>query len=502
MNAHNSSFTHVPAPPGRSRSGESLRRSAEELLAQQRRSQPAGELDPAAQLIHELQVYQAELEIQNEELRQAQEAHELSSRRHRDLFDFAPLGYFCLDASGAILEANLAGAELLGVERRFLLRKPFTVFMPPEHHEAFLLHRRGVVASACRQACQLELRRRDGVSFPVQVEASVLLDENGAPTYCAAVIDLTERKKAEEERDRLEATLRKSQRMEALGTLAGGIAHDFNNILTPIFAHGELALMGLSEESPVREDVALLLASAERAAALVRQILSISRKDEFGERAPLDLSGIVRDVSKLLRATIPAAVQIRETVDHGLGPVFGNATELFQVILNLCTNARDAMEGGGGVLTLSLTRAQEFGREKDRLRLTVSDTGSGIPPDVLPRIFDPYFTTKPRGRGTGLGLAVASGIVNTMGGEIRVRSVPDGGTSFDVLLPECEGGAPAPPCPAPGLLKGNGERVLVVDDESSVVEALKKTLPVMGYQVTGHTHPLHAFEALRADPAA
>ncbi|NTU59526.1 MAG: PAS domain S-box protein [Deltaproteobacteria bacterium] len=409
----------------------------------------------------------------------AEEALQQSEARFRTVFDASPLGISVV-RDGRQLFANEAYARLFrypsaAAAQGTRLRDQLAPEALAEARRSF--RERGGTAARAFETVGL---RQDGTTFPFHVH-SVEIQLPDGPATMGFLLDLSDRKRAEEERASLEAQLRQAQKMEAIGTLAGGIAHDFNNILTPVMAHAELALMQLEEGHPVRDDVVELVASAERARDLVRQILIVTRREADSPLAPVRLGSLVRDVARFLRASLPATIEIRADVDPDCGPVLGDLSQLHQVLLNLGTNAGYAMQEGGGVLTLFLERVPG-GPEGSRLRMGVRDTGPGIPDAILGRIFEPYFTTKPVGKGSGLGLAVCHGIVARLGGEIRVRSAPGEGACFEVLLPETErreasqrGGAPAVP-------RGRGERVLLVDDEPAVRASVGRMLAALGYR--------------------
>jgi PAS domain S-box-containing protein len=307
-----------------------------------------------------------------------------------------------------------------------------------------------------------------------------------------------------------ERELRQAQKMEAIGTLAAGIAHDFNNILTAIFGFTEMALHKTPANSPGRADMERVLNSAQRAAELVRQILSFSRMSDQ-ERKPLHLAAIIDDTCKLLRSSLPATIDIRKNlqVTEDQDKVFANSTQLHQVVMNLCTNAAHAMRGTGGMLSISLSVVAPDSvlpvpltlAPGPYLKLSVSDTGHGIDAEAMDRIFDPYYTTKAVGEGTGLGLAVVRGIVKNHGGEIAVRSDLGRSTTFDVFLPlitqevddEIEASEP--------VLKGS-ERILFVDDEESLTTLGQEMLHSLGYQVTVTTNSRHALNTFRTNPEA
>jgi nitrogen-specific signal transduction histidine kinase/ActR/RegA family two-component response regulator len=305
----------------------------------------------------------------------------------------------------------------------------------------------------------------------------------------------------------LEDQLRQSHKMEALGTLAGGIAHDLNNVLSPILGYAELALAGSPEGSANAEYLTQILESAERARALVRQILVFSRTAE-PERRPLTLRGVVAEALGLLRASLPATVEIRSQLAEGGDVVVGNPTELYQLVLNLCTNAAQALEDDkGGIdvllepvdLELPLSTVGCELAPGAYVRLAVRDDGRGMDVETQRRIFDPFFTTKRDSQGTGLGLAVVYGIVTRHGGGIRVESAPEKGSAFEIYLPRvaavADGADAGRATPARGT-----ERILLVDDEPAVGRVLRDALEALGYRVRVETDPRAALQAFAAAP--
>jgi nitrogen-specific signal transduction histidine kinase/CheY-like chemotaxis protein len=309
-----------------------------------------------------------------------------------------------------------------------------------------------------------------------------LADETG-PVVQVVLHDVTDRK-------RLEARLSRAQRLESIGTLAGGIAHDLNNVLTPIL----MALKLLDKERPDaqrRELLQTAQASAERGAEMVRQLLSFAGGVE-GPREPLHLKPLIREVQGLMTHTLPKSVRINVNLPTELWLVAGDQTQLAQVLLNLCVNARDAMPQGG-TLTLSAantTVTEEQARLNDGARagphvvLTVTDTGVGIDRDVLDKIFDPFFTTKEQGKGTGLGLSTVLGIVRSHGGFVNLHSESGEGSRFAVFLPALarRGVTPLPEDPRE-LPQGQGEMILVIDDEDPILLTARATLETHGYRV-------------------
>lgn len=339
-------------------------------------------------------------------------------------------------------------------------------------------------------------RRKDGSLYEEECTISPVRDDRGrVVNYVAVKRDVT----AEV---RLEKQLRQSQKLEALGTLAGGIAHDFNNVLTPILGYTELAVDDLPSDSRVRESLSRVLAAAERARDLVKQILAFSRRAEQ-ERQPLRLGDLVRETLRLVSATLPKTIEIRSRLDDDLGTVLADATQLHQVLLNLCTNAWHAMGDEGGVLEVNLDAVEGTAAAPgvSHARLTVRDTGCGMPPEVLERIFEPFFTTKAVGEGTGLGLAAVHGIVRSHGGSLTVESEPGRGSAFMVFLPLAAEAAEAPFSPAAPPPRGS-ETLLFVDDEEVIAELGRRSLESLGYRVTATSSSVRALELFRRDPRA
>ena len=308
----------------------------------------------------------------------------------------------------------------------------------------------------------------------------------------------------------LEQSLRQAQRLEAVGTLAAGIAHDFNNILAAIFGYTELAQLEVPENSPVAEYLDEVIIGAERARALVRQILVFGRRTEH-EWQTLALRPLVREVLDLLRSTLPATITVDERLEAD-GTVMGDPGQIHQVVMNLCTNAFQALEERGGTMTLTLER-EEIQPEADLpadgpspgpyLVLGVSDNGPGMPPELQDKIFEPYFTTKDPGKGSGLGLAVVHGIVQAHRGFIRVESEQGKGTCFRIYLPENEEAGSGPEGAATlDRVAGQGEHILFVDDESILARLADQFFSGRGYRVTALDDSLSAWEQFRADPDA
>ena len=356
---------------------------------------------------------------------------------------------------------------------------------------------------------ETERIKRDGTVIPVSLTVSPVRNPEGK-IFCASVIsrDITQRKQAEAERQDLEQQLRQVQKLEAIGNLAGGIAHDFNNILSPIIGYTEMALMGMDETLPLYRDLEQVLGAGLRAKELTKQILTFARKTE-NRKEPVRISLIVKEALKLLRASLPSTIEIRQGFSPGTeqGCVMGDPTQIHQILMNLCTNAGHAMRTDGGILGVRLAKieigkmvaAQHDAVPGPYLELSVSDSGHGMTEEVKQRIFDPYFTTKGKGEGTGLGLAVVYGIVRDLGGFIYVDSKPGVGTTFRVFLPlstEKDYREDASPL----VLPVRSGRVLFVDDETVLVEMGRRMLERLGYDVTAVSSSLKALDLFREGP--
>jgi PAS domain S-box-containing protein len=311
------------------------------------------------------------------------------------------------------------------------------------------------------------------------------------------------------EKEQLESQLLQAQKMEAIGVLAGGIAHDFNNILYAIMGFTELSMLKLPESSRARENLKKVLGATHRAKDLVRQILTFSRKDELKKEA-LKLQPIVTEAIKMLRTSIPATIEIRQNIDEESDIILGNSIQIQQILMNLCTNAFHAMRSTGGTLDVAVApldlSAGDVSSEPGLhagpyIKIDVRDTGHGIAPEMLDRVFTPYFTTKEKGLGTGLGLPVVQGIVESHGGAIRVSSQPGKGTCFTVLLPRIEQ-TENKHSEESEVFKVGSERILFVDDEESIVEVSEEMLDWLGYQCEAKTNGEDALDAFKAEPDA
>ncbi|MCP4108831.1 MAG: response regulator [Desulfobacteraceae bacterium] len=337
-------------------------------------------------------------------------------------------------------------------------------------------------------------------SYPIQNKKGKIYRVTGIAE------DITDMKQAVEEKMKAEDQLRQAQKMEAIGVLAGGIAHDFNNILFPLIGFAEMSQEELPEDSPAHEFLKEVLDGANRAKELVRQILTFSRQDKQAIE-PVKVQLILKEVFKLLKSTLPTTIEIRQSIDNDCGMVLANPTHIHQIIMNLVTNAYHAMQKTYGIMEITLKQVDSEYRDikdldlksRQYVCLTVADTGIGIDKFVLEKIFDPYFTTKEKGRGTGLGLSVVSGIARSCMGEITVDSALGKGSVFNVYLPVTEEESEKLEEPAEPLTKGT-EHILIVDDQESIIQLQRHILERLGYHVTAFCSSTDALEEFRANP--
>ncbi|MBK8128278.1 MAG: response regulator [bacterium] len=425
-----------------------------------------------------------------------------SERRYRELVENLQEGLctvnpkteftYCNPAMGRIFE--MPAAELVGRSVYDFLTEEGRTRMKQQTRER---------SQGRHGHYELEIDTPSGNIKHVIVRSRPLYDTNG--DYCGATAiaqDITEQKK-------LESHLRHAQKMETVGTLAGGIAHDFNNNLTPILGFAEMAVADWDDKVSRRENIEQIVTAALRARDLVKQILVFSRQTE-STREPTEIHLIVREAVKLLQSTLPANIEVIEDVDKSSGLVMADATQIHQLVMNLCTNAYHAMEDHGGELEVSLQRCEvdrDFAetypslKPGPHLRLTVSDTGCGMTRDLLEKVFEPFFTTKGVGKGTGLGLSLVHGIVAEHSGQVTVYSEPGIGTTFHIYLPQFTGGV-ASVEETSTALTGGAERILFVDDEAPIVRMAEKALRKMGYHIVTSTSSPAALELLESDPTA
>ena len=442
--------------------------------------------------------------------RQADEALRGSEANFKAMFETASIGVAQADPkTGQWLRVNQKMCEITGYSSAEMLTMRVAEITHPEDREKDWAAFQDVVNGKAKNY-RIEKRyvRKDGTIIWVNLNMTVIRDISDQPTRTVATIeDITERKRAEEEKQKLEAQLRQAQKMEAVGALAGGIAHEFNNVLGIILGNAELAKDDIPEWNPARFNLDEIKAASLRAKEVVRQLLTFSRKKEE-HRQPINLASLTKDAIRFLRSSIPTSIEIRQNIAEGCHTIIADPTQIHQVILNLSTNAAHAMEETGGILEFSLQdiALDETSHGSDsklqpgeHVMLQVSDTGSGIPAEILDRIFDPYFTTKEVGKGTGMGLSVVHGIVEVHGGSIEVESNPGDGATFKIFFPATKEESSSAVEMEVKLPSGT-ERILFIDDEQSIAKLGQLMLEKLGYQVQSETNPSKALELFASNP--
>ncbi len=490
-----------------------LRKEAEKIV--KRNPQNTIVTGENQELIHDLQVHRVELEMQNEELREIQANLEKSRDRFSLLYHRAPCGYITVNASGMILEANRTMQEMLNLDLKELLRKSLLYFIAPEDQKVFSVRFKAFFKTPVGKDIEVQLLPKNKPPVYVSLEGrSIRSHENisGQETpeeILIMVSDITKRREAENARLRLESQLRQSQKMEAVGVLAGGIAHEFNNILYAILGYTEMHLDELPDltQAEQREYLANVFSAGKRARKLVQQILTFSRA-ELEKPTMTYMAPLIKEALQMMRATLPATIEIQQNIDLNCRPILADATQIHQVIMNLCTNARQAMIKDRGVLEVTLKEVA-LGQEElphshmktgDYLCLIVKDTGAGIPPDIQERIFDPFFTTKEVGKGTGLGLSVVHKIVENHKGSISIESRQGEGSTFTLLFPLVEEPVEEKKPAKENLVAHGKEHILVVEDEEVLCRFYESALKRYGYEVTVFNESTAALEAFLAAP--
>jgi len=436
--------------------------------------------------------------LAEEEIRQARDSLE-------NVFKASPEAIIVTEPYGCIIMANNSVYSVYGYRPEELIGQHVSVLATDDEkmlQKTFAmmeeLYEKGFIRNFLA-----ERRHKDGHTIPTESSIVQMKNADGTPAGgISSSRDITDRKRIEEQ-------LRQSQKMEAIGTLAGGIAHDFNNILAAIMGYTELSKNLVAGNSVLEKNLEKVLKAADRAKGLVHQILAFSRKTESDVK-PLYLHFIVREALKLLRASLPSTISLLSDINDTDDVVIADATEIHQIVMNLCTNAAHAMEHSGGAIEVTLKPVDLDGHAAGYytgiepgpyVQLSVKDTGMGIPPDIMGRIFEPFFTTKGVGKGTGMGLAMVHGIVKSLKGDIKVYSAPGKGAVFHTVLPRVQAEEIQWPIAERETPQGT-ESVLLVDDEAVLLDVGEQILSSLGYRVTALSDAVEACEVFGKNPAA
>lgn len=433
-----------------------------------------------------------------------------SEERFRTIFNDSPVGIVQTTIEGRIISANIVFCDMMGYNYDEMLQMTIgDISFDGDFEKERPMVRKLRDGLSNYYSFEKRYKTRSGETLWAHVSIAYIHDKDGHPVSAIGVIEnITDRKKADDEIKRMENQLIQSQKSEALGTLAGGIAHDFNNLLAAIIGYTELAKLHINNSEKALLELDEVLKASGRAKNLVNQILAFSRKTRI-DYSPVELHSAITDSLKMLRSVIPSDIEIRHELEENI-VVMSEPTQVHQMIMNLSINAAQAMEIGGGILTVSLSGKNIVKEEADDLqikpgyyaKISVSDTGAGMIPEVRERIFLPYFTTKETGRGTGLGLSVIQGIIRKHDGAIICSSTQGEGTTFDIYLPQIKTVTDVQVPRVDGeMITGTGT-VLFVDDEPSLAAMGEEMLTTLGYNVVAETSSVKALEIFMENPGA
>jgi PAS domain S-box-containing protein len=440
------------------------------------------------------------------DVKKLQKLLEQKARELEIMLDSTPGMIFYKDLEQRIIRVNREFTKIVGLPFNKILGKKYSdVF--PEYKDDGLKKDLEVIQNGKPLLNQKESINTFKGKRQILIERVPYKDiDNKVTGIIGFALDVTDLEQAEKEKRKLEARLQRGQKMETIGTLAGGIAHDFNNILATIMGFTEISLCNVEKDTQLYTNLQQVLQAVGRAKDLIKQILTFSRQTAQ-ERKPVLVKLIVNEALRLLRASLPSTIQIHGDVQSD-ALVLADPTQIHQILMNLCTNAGHAMREEGGVLEVKLVNVKLDAdctachldmKPGASLNLTVSDTGCGMPPEVLDRIFDPFFTTKETGEGTGMGLSVVHGIVRAMSGAITVYSEPGQGSTFKVYFPVIEKRLEPQVSDVEAVPTGS-ERILFIDDEPALADIGKQTLETLGYDVTTRTSSIEALELFKTRP--
>ena len=424
-----------------------------------------------------------------------------------ELFESAPEAIVMLDPGQRVTRVNREFTRMFGYDADQVQGKALDALIVPDELRPEWRRLARSVQSGQHTSMETQRVRSDGTRLHVsELGAPILVAPAQIASY-AIYRDISERRLADAERDKLETRLRQAVKLEAVGSMAGGIAHDFNNILAAILGYGDMAGNAAPEGSVLKRYIGNVLTAAHRAKALIDQILTYSRSNR-GQRAVVRVDEAVEETLELVRGSLPQNIELVTALSAGRAAVIADPTHMHQLVMNLCRNAQHAMPAGGRLsVALDVVDANEDAALSHGLlpagryvRLRVNDDGNGIAPEIAARIMEPFFTTREAGSGTGLGLALVQGIVTDLGGAIDVASQPGQGSTFDIYLPRSDAEATDKAGHAAPLPRGNGERVLLVEDERPLMLLTEEMLAALNYEPAGFTRPSDALEEFRADP--
>jgi PAS domain S-box-containing protein len=438
----------------------------------------------------------------------AEEQLRVESAHLDELFESAPEAIVMLDLAGRVTRVNREFTRMFGYSAYDAAGRVLAELIVPEDLKHDAERAAQAVTEGRRTSRETECVDQQGKRLHVSMLGAPIVTTRGQIASYAIYRDMTERKLAEAEHAKLESRVRQGEKLEAIGTMAGGIAHDFNNILAAMLGYLEMALAAPPDNAVMRRHVTSVMKAAHRARALVDQILSYSRTTR-GKSEPVNLHAAVEETVELVRASLPDHIELRAQLAHSKGiTVITDQTHVHQLVMNLCTNAVHAM-AAGGVLSVDLDAIEVH---DDRqlshgqllagryVRLTVEDSGCGMERETMQRIFEPFFTTKAAGMGTGLGLALVHGMITELGGAIDVTSTLERGSRFDVYLPRSDAPAMPPVDQAKSWTRGQGERLLIVDDERFLMLLAEEMLAALCYEPAGFTSADQALQEYLADP--
>jgi PAS domain S-box-containing protein len=443
------------------------------------------------------------------EKKQAEQALRESEEKFRNIAETSRDIIFQLAPDGRFTYVSPSAEQIFGYSQESIVGSRILSYAAPVDLERATAAFESAISGNRIELFEFQAVRSNGGLVPLEVSAAPIARSGEIIGIQGIARDVSERKAAEFRQQELEDQIRQAQKMEAIGTLAGGIAHDFNNILASIIGYTELSIDDLDPETGLYKYLAEVLKGGYRARDLVRQILTFSRKTEE-DKKPVQVKLMVKESIKLLRSSLPSNIRIEDNVASD-ALVLCHPTHIHQILMNLSTNAAHAMEPDGGVLRIDLEdvhldseAAAEYHQIQagQYLLLAVSDTGVGMSDTIIPQIFDPYFTTREKGSGTGLGLSVVHGMVTALGGQITVESRPGKGSTFRLLLPSLPAAVPSSDAAIQASAPGGTERILAVDDEPPLVEMLQQMLSQLGYRVTTRTGSLDALALFRENPDA